>query len=93
MFNFPKQRLSYNNKAKDDFAWAKKVMDSILAHSPIDNWVINNATPYQRKLSNYQLYNNQLNQADFERACNPLGLDVGQLKDEIQLPFFQIFIG
>lgn len=39
---------------------------------------------YNRKLSNYQLYNNILNQADFERECNPLGIEVGQFKDEIQ---------
>lgn len=43
-------------------------------------------TEYSRKLSNYQLYNNLINQKDFESICNPLGLDVGQFSDSI-LPY------
>lgn len=35
-------------------------------------------------LSNYQLFNNQLNQKDYERECEPFGLEVGQYKDEVQ---------
>lgn len=47
--------------------------------------VVNKPTSeYNRKLSNYQLYNNQINQEDFARECNPLGLDIGQFKDYIQ---------
>ena len=42
------------------------------------------AQDYERKLSNYLLYNNVLSQRDFERECNPLGIDVGQFRDEIQ---------
>lgn len=33
---------------------------------------------YERKLSNYKLYNNQINQSDFERHMNPFGLNIGQ---------------
>jgi len=85
MFNLPKQRQSYEAKSKNNFAWAKEVIDSILSYTPTSQGVINAPTSdYQRKLSNYQLYNNELNQADFERECNPLGLDVGQFKDTIQ---------
>lgn len=46
--------------------------------------VIDSVSDHERMLSNYQLYNNQLNQKDFERECNPLGINVGQFKDEIQ---------
>lgn len=85
MYNFPKQRLPYSRKAASNFKWAKDVVDSILSFSPQDEGVVNKYNSnYQRKLSNYQLYNNQLNQFDFERECNPLGLDVGQFKDAIQ---------
>jgi hypothetical protein len=85
MYNFPKQRLPYSRKASSNFKWAKDVVDSILSYSPQDEGVVNKYnSSYQRKLSNYQLYNNQLNQFDFERECNPLGLDVGQFKDAIQ---------
>jgi hypothetical protein len=90
LMRFPEQRLSYKEKIKDDYAWAKEVMDS-LSSNYIDNY---NPTvgdgkdgtfsDYKRKLANYQLYNNKLNQEDFERECNPLGLDIGVLKDEIQ---------
>jgi hypothetical protein len=41
---------------------------------------------YYKMLSNYRLYNNVLDQRDFERDCNLLGIEVGQFKDEI-LPY------
>lgn len=84
MHNFPKQRLSYRDKSANDFKWAKEVVDAILTFSPPNDGVVNRYnSAYQRKLSNYQLYNNQINQKDFERECNPLGLDVGQMQDLI----------
>lgn len=39
---------------------------------------------YSRKLANYKLFNNIVDQEDLARECNPLGLDVGQMKDQIQ---------
>lgn len=85
MHNFPKQRLSYTKKSENDFKWAKEVIDAILTKSPQQDDIVNNYnTEYGRKLSNYRLYNNELDQKDFERECNPLGLDVGQFKDAIQ---------
>jgi len=60
MYNFPKQRLPYSRKAASNFKWAKDVVDSILSFSPQDEGVVNKYNSnYQRKLSNYQLYNNQ----------------------------------
>lgn len=85
MKNFPKQRLSYREKIKDDYQWCKDVMDNLLLDYAGDMSIINAyQSDYDRKLSNYQLYNNFLNQKDFERECNPLGIEVGQFKDEIQ---------
>lgn len=85
MKNFPKQRLSYREKIKDDYQWCKDVMDNLLIDYAGDRTTINASEhDYDRKLSNYQLYNNLLNQKDFERECNPLGIEVGQFKDEIQ---------
>lgn len=79
MKNFQTQRLSYADKIANDFQWCKDVADSLFIDysSSFDN-------DYNRKLSNYQLYNNVLNQTDFERECNPLGLEVGQFQDTIQ---------
>lgn len=85
MLNFPKQRLPYSKKSATDFAWAKRVMETLLQFSPQQRNIANDYTSeYGRKLSNYRLYNNQLDQKDFERECNPLGLEVGQFQDAIQ---------
>jgi len=81
MKNFTKQRISEREKYKDDMQWAKDTLDSLLTDAINTE---DSSREYTRKLSNYQLYNNILNQADFERECNPFGLEVGQFKDEIQ---------
>jgi len=87
MKTFPKQRLSYQEKSANDFKWAKDVLDSIISQHAIDpNFPGRSGDDYNRMLSNYQLYNNILNQRDFETICNPLGLEVGQFSDAI-LPY------
>lgn len=85
MQDLPKQRLSFKKKSEDDFQWAKDTIDSLLSntlfsHDPAD---VSN-TDYERMMSNYQLYNNVINQKDFARDCNPLGIDVGQVQDIIR---------
>lgn len=85
MKNFPKQRLSFKEKTKDDYQWCKDVVDSLLLNAPGDlEYDSSGFSSYEKKLSNYQLYNNILNQRDFEKECNPMGLEVGQFRDEIQ---------
>jgi hypothetical protein len=87
MKNYPKQRLSYNEKMKNDAEWAKDVIDSLLIQDVSDRTTVVNdryKSDYERMLSNYQLFNNQLNQKDYERECEPYGLEVGQYQDEIQ---------
>lgn len=76
---FPQQRLSYRDKIKNNYQWAKDTVD----------YIISTATPYSegdydRMRSNYRLYNNIIDQKDFEKECNPLGIDVSQIKDEIK---------
>lgn len=85
MRNFPKQRIPYSDKVKNDFKWAKDTINHLLLNYGLNTSVVNaNHSEYERKLSNYQLYNNQLNQKDFERDCNAMGLEVGQFQDKIQ---------
>lgn len=85
MRNFPKQRLPYSDKVKDDYKWARNVINNLLLNYGLDTTIVNQYhTEYQRKLANYQLFNNQLNQKDFEQECNPLGLELGQFQDKIQ---------
>ena len=82
---FPKQRLSYKDKSKNDFQWAKDVIDRLILNYAAYNNGSNTKNPdYKRMLANYRLYNNKLNQEDFESDKNPLGLDVGQYMDEIK---------
>lgn len=81
----PRQRLPYSKKSANDFEWAKEVIDALTVSFSIDgNHTAANISEYNRMLSNYQLYNNKLNQQDFERECNPLGLSIGQFQDQIQ---------
>jgi hypothetical protein len=84
MKTFPQQRVSYRDKTKNDYEWCKNTIDHLLTHYAPDSTQLSSSSSYHRKLSNYQLYNNILNQKDFERECNPLGLEVGQFKDQIQ---------
>lgn len=79
---FPKQRLSYSEKSANDFKWAKDVTDNVILYSSPGGSSYDEA--YDRKLSNYLLYNNVILQKDFERECNQLGIEVGQFKDEIK---------
>jgi hypothetical protein len=83
MQKFLRQRLSYREKTTNDFEWAKRVTDYILTDfsSTISRPY---SEEYKRKLVNYQLYNDIVNQADFEKECNPLGLQVDSFKEEIK---------
>lgn len=77
----PKQRVSLKEKLKNDKQWAKDVIDYLSFYSTEN---IEAESDYTRMRSNYLLYNNILDQTDFENECNPMGIEVGQFKDEIK---------
>lgn len=85
------QRVSESKKLANDKEWAKRMIDFICQQHLINAYhetrtsdnTVNVLNDYARMLSNYQLYNNIVNQKDFERECNPLDLKVGQFKEEI----------
>ena len=91
---FPKQRVSYKEKSADNFKWGKDTINYLCTYSSENTGYYYSdeqesehreyINSYNQKLSNYQLYNNILNQKDFEKECNPLGINVGQFKDEIK---------
>ena len=89
---FPKQRLPLTTKISSNYQWGQDMIDYLVQNNQdnpstlhdYDTSKSQEVSNYQRKLSNYQLYNNQINQADFERECNPLGLQVGQMGDTIK---------
>jgi len=88
---YPKQRTSLKKKIANDYKWWKDSMDAQL-YSYLDYGTFPSYgsmthlgdSEYDRMISNYQLFNNMLNQKDFERECNPMGLSVGQFQDEIK---------
>jgi len=82
--NYPKQRLSYKEKVRNNYKWCRDMIDTLILSHVSGETSDNQNNHYERMLANYQLYNNTLNQKDFERECNPLGIEVGQFKDEIQ---------
>jgi hypothetical protein len=78
----PKQRVTLKKKLENEKQWAKDVIDYLCYYA--DEFSETDGASYRRKQSNYLLYNNVLNQEDFERECNPLGIEVGQFKDSIK---------
>jgi hypothetical protein len=88
MKRLPQQTLTFKEKVKDDYQWAKEVINYLSEFA--DNQINRGSKDYARKLSNYLLYNNILDQKDFEQECNPMGLTVGKFKDEIK-PYNKIY--
>ena len=93
--DFPNQKLSYKEKSKNDFEWAKRTIDYLCNqrfnvgtyHRYADNGNIYDGThDYHRKLTNYRLYNNIVSQEDFQRDLNPYNIQVQQVEDVV-LPY------
>ena len=78
----PRQRVTLQKKLENNKQWAKDIIDYLCYYADEFNDV--DGADFRRKQSNYLLYNNVLNQEDFERECNPLGIEVGQFKDSIK---------
>lgn len=83
--NLPQQRKTYSEKKRDNFKWARDCVDAISVRMYQYNSDDNTYhTDVERKLTNYKLYNNILDQADFEKDCNPFGLTAEEFKDNVQ---------
>lgn len=87
----PQQRLSYAEKMKNKQEWGKNCVNAVCFNSDYTYHNMNmNKTnkngfisDYDRMLSNYRLYNNQINQEDFERECDPFNVNSENFKDII----------
>lgn len=75
----PRLRLSYDDKVKDDFKWAK---ECIYYYFSISNFYINGIntrTVYQRDLQLlYDVYNNKIKEEFFHYITNPYGSAQGK---------------
>ena len=84
-YTFPQQRISKKQKTKNDYAWAKSVIDEIERQSS-DNRLDAGITTstVDRKKVNYDLFNGKLDREDFEYVCKPYGMDVGEMPAELR---------
>ena len=82
-YTFPQQRLSKKNKIKNNYSWAKSVIDEIERQSS-DNRIDSNSNTLDKKKVNYDLFNGKLDREDFEYVCKPYGMDVGEMPAELR---------
>lgn len=87
---YVRQRISYKQKAANDFKWAKENIDALEQYAYQD-WQFDGRSysPDSRMemiVKSYKLYNSQIDQEDLENVFNPTGIDIGQKKDDI-LPY------
>jgi len=77
IFNsLPPQRISFAAKNKQ---WRINCMDFLCTQA--NHHYLHD---FKRMLDNYNLHNNIINQEEFQKYCDPLGLDAGQGKDFVQ---------
>lgn len=87
-FRLPPQRLSFKEKIKNEQKWGRECVDA-LSIERLDNGVEHttkgNKSDVQRMLTNYGLYNNQVNHQDIQKVCDPLGIeDPDEFQDVIE---------
>jgi hypothetical protein len=86
--NILRQRLSFSQKKKNDFEWGKKNIKSIVGnYGPGTSFY---SDDYKRKISNYRLYNNDIDVADLKYECSLLGIKEEDFKDIIQ-PYIWVY--
>lgn len=81
-----KERISYDDKIKNDFEWAKRKINSLTGNT----YTKSNDRDYNRKLSNYKLYNNELDVNDFKYECSLLNINTDEFNDIIQ-PYIWVY--
>ena len=81
-----KHKISQQKKLANDSEWGRKIMDYI---APA---YLGSSSRWERNkmhVSNYKLYNNEIEHEDFDKWCKPYGIDVGQYDEEV-MPFNKI---
>jgi hypothetical protein len=89
----PNQRVSLREKEKNDYELMKKTMDAIVTNFYAQNTYYDSAErvykdrDYFKKLSNYMLFNNQIDQSDFFREMNQYGFSKEVFKEKEIKPY------
>lgn len=86
LHGFPPQRLSYEDKVKNDYEWAKDVVRAITKYVSDTMPGRPQTEDYERMVRNYRWYNGDIDSKEFERECNIFGLEVDQIREEV-LPY------
>jgi len=94
---FPVQKKSYNEKVKNDFAWAKQCIDSGIRMSrSTDN--MSRRSHFTKKERNYNLYNGKFDKEDMGYELSPISMQGFTFPAKIQYrdiasPIFNLLIG
>ena len=86
-FKFPIQRLSFKEKCENDFAWTKETIRNFSSSHTMEDEGGNSLKATKDRsdlITNYNLYNNIIDQGAFSEECERLGIDLGENKDAIQ---------
>ncbi len=81
---YPKQRISYSERVKDDYQHVKDTIDSIIHSSSDTPLSAQPSEDYKRMKASYELYNNVVTQEELQKEFNPAGIDIGQRIDDIK---------
>ena len=86
----PNQRESYAYKVSKNNEWGKSCVNALATVAHINYYNANpdknrqSVSDFDRMLSNYRLYNNQIDQKDFDKECDPFGITPEEFRDIIQ---------
>lgn len=89
----PNQRVSLKEKEKNDYELMKKTMDAIVTNFYAQNTYYDSDErvykdrDYFKKLSNYMLFNNQIDQSDFFKEMNQYGFSKEVFKEKEIKPY------
>lgn len=75
-----KERLTRSQKEANDFQWYKDKANHFAEHQyGFASYGYGGVSEYKRMRVNYELFNNNIDLADFSYVCTPFGANVGEL--------------
>ena len=69
---FPRQKITYSEKVKDDNSWGKKCIDAAISSIDIQNR--SKRSSKLKKIRNYNLFNGKFDKSDMEVTVQPLSM-------------------
>ena len=93
-----RQKLSYHEKSKNDFEWAKRFADNAIKEYGLYSSGGEKRSSFERKQRNYNLYNGVFDKEDMNITIEPFGLKGMSFPAEIQYrdivsPIFNLLFG